>query len=53
MDTGFDRRPVFGRAPNLPEPLPVAEVAEAVLEALREDRREVAWDLKARSLVTA
>ena len=53
MDTGFDRRPVFGRAPELPEPLPVAEVAEAVLEALREDRREVAWDLKARSLVTA
>lgn len=53
MDTGFDRRPIFGRAPELPEPLPVAEVAAAVVEAMREDRREVAWDLKARSLVTA
>jgi short-subunit dehydrogenase len=53
MDTSFGDRPIFGRAPALPEPLPVHVVVDAVLEAIRSDRREIAWDLKARSLVTA
>lgn len=33
--------------------LAVIEAVAAVLHALREDRRQVAWDLKARDLVTA
>jgi len=53
MDTAFAERALFGRAPELPEPLPVARVVDAVLHALREDRREISWDLRARSLVTA
>jgi NAD(P)-dependent dehydrogenase (short-subunit alcohol dehydrogenase family) len=53
MDTSFGDRPIFGRAPQLPEPLPVQVVVDAVMEAIRLDRREIAWDLKARSLVTA
>jgi short-subunit dehydrogenase len=53
MDTSFGDRPIFGRAPALPEPLPVQVVVDAVMEAIRSDRREIAWDLKARSLVTA
>ena len=53
MDTSFGDRPIFGRAPALPEPLPVHVVVDAVMDAIRSDRREIAWDLKARSLVTA
>jgi hypothetical protein len=53
MNTQFTRRALFGRVPELPEPLAVREVVAAILGALREDRREVAWDLKARELVTA
>ncbi len=53
MDTSFGDRPVFGSAPELPEPLPVQVVVDAVIDAIRADRREIAWDLKARSLVTA
>jgi short-subunit dehydrogenase len=53
MDTSFGERPVFGQAPELPEPLPVQVVVDAVMDAIRSDRREIAWDLKARSLVTA
>jgi NAD(P)-dependent dehydrogenase (short-subunit alcohol dehydrogenase family) len=43
----------FGSAPELPEPLAVSEVVAAVIGALGDDRRLVAWDLKARELVTA
>lgn len=53
MDTNFVERRLFGRAPELPEPLPMVAVVDAVLEAIRSERREIAWDLKARSLVTA
>lgn len=53
LDTRFTERALFGQAPALPEPLAVHEVVAAVLDALREDRRQVAWDLKARELITA
>ena len=53
MDTRFTERALFGRAPDLPEPLALSEIVAAILEALRGDRREVAWDLKARELITA
>jgi short-subunit dehydrogenase len=53
MDTRFGERALFGRAPDLPEPIPVDVVVDTVLEAIRSDRREIAWDLRARSLTTA
>lgn len=53
MDTPFGTRALFGRAPVLPDPIPVHVMVEAVIEAVRSDRREIAWDLKARSLTTA
>lgn len=53
LDTRFTERALFGSAPELPEPLAVSDVVEAVVDALRENRRQVAWDLKARELVTA
>jgi short-subunit dehydrogenase len=52
LDTQFTERALFGQAPELPEPLALNEVVAAVLDALREDRREVAWDLEARELIT-
>lgn len=53
LDTQFTERALFGSAPELPEPLAVSEVVAAIVDALRENRRQVAWDLKARELVTA
>jgi NAD(P)-dependent dehydrogenase (short-subunit alcohol dehydrogenase family) len=53
MDTRFGERALFGRAPDLPEPIPVDVVVDTVLEAIRSERREIAWDLKARALTTA
>lgn len=53
LDTRFTERALFGQAPELPPPLDVSAVVAAILGALREDRREVAWDLRARELVTA
>lgn len=53
LDTRFTERALFGQAPELPPTLDVSAVVAAILGALREDRREVAWDLRARELVTA
>jgi short-subunit dehydrogenase len=53
LDTGFESRPLAGTAPKLPEPAAAAGVAAAIVAALRDDRRELAYDLKARSLVAA
>ncbi len=53
LDTGFESRPLAGTAPKLPAPARAVEVAAAIVAALRDDRRELAYDLKARSLVAA
>lgn len=53
MDTRFGERALFGRAPELPDPIPLDLVTETVIDAIRAGRREIAWDLKARSLTTA
>ena len=52
MDTAFAGRALTGSPPPLPEPLDHHDVVSAVIAALREGRREVAWDLKGRELVT-
>lgn len=44
MDTGFSERPLFGTAPErLPDPASATEVARQIVDAIREDRRELAW----------
>ena len=52
MDTAFAERALTGSPPPLPEPLDHHDVVSAVIAALREGRREVAWDLKGKELVT-
>ncbi len=53
LDTGFESRPLAGSAPNLPAPADARGVSTAIVLALREDRRELAYDLGARALVAA
>jgi len=53
LDTGFESRPLAGGAPKLPAPGNAHEVAVAIVGALREDRRELAYDLRAQALVAA
>lgn len=52
LDTGFAERPIFGAAPGLPQPLAVDSMVTAFVAAVRDGRREVAWDPGAASLVT-
>ena len=49
MDTGFEDRSLNGTPPQLPEPIEHHAVAGKVLTALREGKRELAWDLGRRS----
>lgn len=51
MDTGFEDRALAGSPPQLPEPIEHQAVAAQVLTALREGKRELAWDLQAKELV--
>jgi short-subunit dehydrogenase len=51
MDTGFTDRALTGEPPPLPAPVDHREVVARTLAALREGRRELAWDLEARELV--
>lgn len=53
LDTGFETRALAGAPPRLPQPVPAADVVKAILAALREDRRELAWDVTARALVAS
>lgn len=51
MDTGFSEHPVEGEAPQLPAPADIDVTVSTTLHALREGKREISWDLKARELV--
>lgn len=54
LDTGFASRALAGAPPALPEPYAAADVATAVCDALAAGTvRELAWDLRARALVTS
>ncbi len=53
MDTGFEDRALSGTPPELPDPIEHHAVAGKVLTALREGKRELAWDLEAKELVSA
>ncbi len=52
LDTPFSDRALAGAPPQLPEPTDPAVVVEAIIEALREDKRELSWDLKDKQLVS-
>ena len=43
LDTGLDGRALAGDPPRLPAPFPSADVVEAVLEAVAQDKREVVF----------
>jgi len=51
MDTDFADRALTGSPPPLPAPLDHHDVVAAVIDALRDGRREVAWDLQSKALV--
>ena len=51
MDTAFTERALTGSPPPLPDPLDHRDVVAAVIEALQEGRRELAWDLQGKALV--
>ena len=41
LDTGLETRALAGEPPRLPAPRPAGEVADLVLQAIREDRTEL------------
>ena len=51
LDTPFSERALAGEAPKLPEPTDPAVVVDAILDALRDDKRELSYDLKEKELV--
>lgn len=51
LDTELSEHPLAGTAPRLPSPYPTTRVVEVVLQAMREDAREVVWDADAREVV--
>jgi NAD(P)-dependent dehydrogenase (short-subunit alcohol dehydrogenase family) len=51
LDTPFASRALAGTPPKLPSGADPDEVVAAIVAALREGRRELAYDLRARSLV--
>ena len=53
MDTRFEERALTGTPPDLPEPIDHRAVAAEVVAALRDGKRQLAWDLRAKELVAS
>jgi len=53
LDTPFSERALAGEPPKLPEPGDPDEVARAVIDALREGKRELAYDIKQKELAAS
>jgi len=51
LDTPFSDRALAGEPPKLPEPGDPGEIVEAIVSALRDDKRELSYDLKAKELL--
>lgn len=52
MATGFsEKRAIAGSPPELPDPFDAREVVLMAIEAMKDGKREVSYDLKARELV--
>lgn len=50
LDTGLDQRALAGEPPKLPAPYPAADVVAAIVQAMRDDAKELVWDQKAGAL---
>lgn len=51
METGFSDRAVAGEPPPLPDPIDPDDLVSMVLEAVREGKREIAFDISTKELV--
>jgi len=51
METGFSDRAVAGEPPPLPDPIDPDDLVRMVLGAVREGKREIAFDISAKELV--
>ena len=51
LHTPFSERALAGEPPRLPEPGDPDDVARAVIQAIRDDQRELSYDLKEKKLV--
>ena len=52
VDTGLADRPIAGTAPRLKAAVSADEVVRRIVEAIRDDRRELRFDLRAAEFVT-
>lgn len=50
LDTGLDTRAIGEEPPRLPAPMAAGKVVDAILQAMEDDAREVAYDMKERRL---
>jgi NAD(P)-dependent dehydrogenase (short-subunit alcohol dehydrogenase family) len=50
LDTGLDQRALTGEPPKMPTPYPAADVVAAIVQAMRDDAKELVWDQKAKEL---
>ncbi|HEX5910754.1 MAG TPA: SDR family oxidoreductase [Thermoleophilaceae bacterium] len=53
LDTPFSEAALAGEPPKLPEPGDPAELARAVVDALRQDKRILAYDMKQKELAAS
>ena len=51
LDTGFETRALDGSPPDLPTATDHRDVVAQIIDAMRDDRRELAFDLRERKLV--
>lgn len=53
LDTPFSQRALAGAPPKLPAPGDPDELVTAIIAAVRDDKRELSYDLKAKQLVSS
>lgn len=51
LDTGLEERAIAGTPPKLPTPMPAGDVVDLILTAVEGDKKEIVWDMKAKSLI--
>lgn len=51
LDTGLDQRALVGEPPRMPAPYPSDDVVSLIVQALRDDAKELLWDAPSKQLV--
>lgn len=51
LDTGLDQRALAGDPPKMPAPYPSEAVVAIIVQALRDDAKELVWDAPSKQLV--